>query len=78
MIKAFLKAQRRIIYVQISSSRIALESNDGLRWEAIPEVGISIDNTELIETEGGTTTLTFELSEAPPPEGTSQTRMRMA
>ena len=41
MIKAFLKAQRRIIYVQISSTRIAMESNDGLRWEATPEVGIS-------------------------------------
>ena len=36
----------------------------------IPEVSLSIDNSELIETQGSPTTLTFELSEAPPPEGT--------
>ena len=35
----------------------------------VPEVGISISETQLIETEGTVTTLTFTLSEPPPAEG---------
>ena len=37
--------------------------------ETVPEVGVSISETELIETEGTETTLTFTLSEPPPAEG---------
>ncbi|MEM9274894.1 MAG: DVUA0089 family protein [Cyanobacteria bacterium P01_F01_bin.143] len=37
--------------------------------ETGPEVGVTISETQLIETEGTETTLTFNLSEAPPPEG---------
>ena len=35
----------------------------------IPEVGVTVSETNLIETEGTETTLTFTLSEAPPEEG---------
>lgn len=35
-----------------------------------PKVSFSVDNTELVESEGGSTTLTFNLSEPPPPKGT--------
>lgn len=34
-----------------------------------PEVSLSLDETTLNESAGNTTTLTFQLSEAPPPEG---------
>ncbi|MGD1930412.1 MAG: DVUA0089 family protein [Leptolyngbyaceae cyanobacterium] len=37
--------------------------------DTVPEVGITISETELIETEGTETTLTFTLSEPPPAEG---------
>ncbi|MEB3356616.1 MAG: serine hydrolase [Synechococcales bacterium] len=37
--------------------------------DVVPEVGISLSENELIESEGTATTLTFTLSEAPPPEG---------
>ncbi|NEP18910.1 MAG: D-alanyl-D-alanine carboxypeptidase [Leptolyngbya sp. SIO4C1] len=37
--------------------------------DTIPEVGVTVSETELIETEGTETTLTFNLSEPPPPEG---------
>ena len=37
--------------------------------DIVPEVGVTISETELIETEGTETTLTFTLSEAPPPDG---------
>ncbi|ACB54023.1 hypothetical protein cce_4675 [Crocosphaera subtropica ATCC 51142] len=37
--------------------------------ETVPEVGVTVSETELIETEGTETTLTFTLSEPPPPEG---------
>ena len=37
--------------------------------DIVPKVGITISETELIETEGTETTLTFTLSEPPPPEG---------
>ncbi|MGD1919672.1 MAG: peptidase, partial [Pleurocapsa sp.] len=35
----------------------------------IPEVGVTVSETELIETEGTETTLTFTLSEPPPADG---------
>ncbi|MEO1396049.1 MAG: pre-peptidase C-terminal domain-containing protein [Cyanobacteria bacterium J06634_5] len=38
--------------------------------ETVPEVGVTISATELIETEGTETTLTFTLSEPPPAGGT--------
>ncbi|NEP19576.1 MAG: D-alanyl-D-alanine carboxypeptidase, partial [Leptolyngbya sp. SIO4C1] len=37
--------------------------------DAIPEVGVTISETELIETEGTETTVTFTLSEPPPETG---------
>ena len=37
--------------------------------DTVPEVGVTISETELIETEGNETTITFTLSEPPPPEG---------
>lgn len=37
--------------------------------DTIPEVGITVSESTLIETEQTETTLTFNLSEAPPPEG---------
>lgn len=41
MISKFLNAARRIVYIRIASNRIIMQSNDGLHWEAHPEVGIS-------------------------------------
>jgi len=37
--------------------------------DIVPEVGVTVSETELIETEATETTVTFTLSEAPPPEG---------
>jgi hypothetical protein len=37
--------------------------------DIVPEVGVNVSETELIETEETETTVTFTLSEAPPPEG---------
>ncbi len=37
--------------------------------DTLPEVGVTISETVLIETEGTETTMTFTLSESPPPEG---------
>ncbi|MEM6839794.1 MAG: DVUA0089 family protein [Cyanobacteria bacterium P01_C01_bin.120] len=37
--------------------------------DTVPEVGVTISETQLIETEGTETTLTFTLSEPPPAEG---------
>lgn len=41
MISKFLNAARRIVCIRIASDRIIMQSNDGLHWEAHPEVGIT-------------------------------------
>lgn len=46
MIQRFLKAARRIVYVRITSDRVIMESNDGLRWEAHPDIGIKRVGTD--------------------------------
>lgn len=41
MIRKFIISARRIVYIRIVSDRIIMLSNDGLHWEADPEVGIT-------------------------------------
>lgn len=40
MIRNLLNSARRIVYIRIAADRITMQSNDGLHWEAAPEVGI--------------------------------------
>lgn len=40
MIRNLLNSARRIVYIRIASDRIIMQSNDGLHWEASPDVGI--------------------------------------
>lgn len=35
-----MKSARRIVYIRISSERVIMQSNDGLHWEADPNMGI--------------------------------------
>lgn len=57
MIRQFLNSARRIVYIRIASDRIIMQSNDGLHWEAAPDVGIKAngkDEVIAVIKDGGT------------------------